>query len=121
MIYHLFWNGLFDGRFEDRAHAIEVFQRHNDEVQRIVPADRLLVYRVLEGWEPLCEFLGVPVPQHMPFPRANTTEDFLESVAAEQKKNRFLKLLREYNAYAKYWGREIRNLLMSKGRSLHSQ
>jgi Sulfotransferase domain len=35
-----------------------------------VPADRLLVYSVTEGWEPLCKFLDVPVPP-TPFPRKN--------------------------------------------------
>ena len=45
-----------------------------------VPADRLLVYRVSDGWGPLCEFLGVPVPD-TPFPQVNSTEDFKEMIA----------------------------------------
>jgi hypothetical protein len=44
-------------------------------VKRTIPADRLLVYQVSEGWEPLCRFLGVPMPD-APFPHVNTTEDF---------------------------------------------
>ncbi|HTT02582.1 MAG TPA: sulfotransferase [Steroidobacteraceae bacterium] len=67
--------GLFDGRMHDREHLIAVYLRHNDEVRRIVAAQRLLTYDVTEGWQPLCRFLGVPVPE-APFPRANTTEDF---------------------------------------------
>jgi Sulfotransferase domain len=39
-------------------------------VKAAVPADRLLVYSVTEMWEPLCKFLGVPVPSS-PFPRKN--------------------------------------------------
>ena len=39
------------------------------------PADRLLVYEVSDGWDPLCEFLGVPVPAAA-FPYTNTTEEF---------------------------------------------
>ena len=39
---------------------IEAFVAHNEEVKRIVPAERLLVWEVSEGWEPLCEFLGRP-------------------------------------------------------------
>ena len=50
--------------------AIEVYERHNDEVKRRVPSERLLVYEVKEGWGPLCEFLGVPEPEE-PFPRLN--------------------------------------------------
>jgi hypothetical protein len=71
------WQGLFGGRFEDREHAIAVYNRHNEEVQRIVPPERLLVYQVKEGWEPLCRFLGAPVPDK-PFPRLNDRDTFRE-------------------------------------------
>ena len=76
MLDRLVWDGLFRGRFEDKAHAIEVFRRHNEEVRRDVPADRLLVFEVKEGWGPLCSFLGVPVPEGRPFPRLNDAEEF---------------------------------------------
>jgi hypothetical protein len=66
----IIWQGTFDGRFEDESHATEVFERHNEEVRQRVPRERLLVYEVKEGWEPLCEFLGVEVPDE-PFPRTN--------------------------------------------------
>ncbi len=65
----------FDGRFEDKAHAIKVFERHSKSVEQSIPPDRLLVYEVSQGWSPLCRFLGVPVPES-PFPRVNTTEEF---------------------------------------------
>jgi hypothetical protein len=74
----IIWQGTFDGRFEDKVHAIEVFERHNAEVQRRVPRDRLLVYDVKSGWGPLCEFLGVQEPEE-PFPRTND--------AAEMRRN----------------------------------
>nr|WP_157431234.1 sulfotransferase family protein [Actinomadura hibisca] len=54
----------------DRASALAYFERHNAAVVAEIPADRLLVYQVSEGWPPLCAFLGVPVPDE-PFPRAN--------------------------------------------------
>ena len=66
----------FDGRVHDRDHCIEVFERHNAEVRTGVPAGRLLIYDIAQGWEPLCSFLGRPVPD-TPFPRANTTDDFV--------------------------------------------
>jgi sulfotransferase family protein len=69
------WRGVLDGRFADRAHAIDVFDRHVDEVRKRLPADRLLVYNVAEGWEPLCSFLDVPVPDE-PFPNVNDTDEF---------------------------------------------
>jgi hypothetical protein len=65
------WDGAFGGRFEDREHAIGVYERHNEDVKRHVPPDRLLVYDVKQGWEPLCHFLNVPVPQDRPFPHLN--------------------------------------------------
>jgi Sulfotransferase domain len=64
----------FGGLFGDREQAIEAFERHNQEVQRYVPAERLLVYEVTQGWEPLCAFLGVPIPVDVPFPHLNDTE-----------------------------------------------
>jgi hypothetical protein len=69
------WEKDFSGRFEDKAFALEVFHRHNEEVKSLVPANRLLVYEVNQGWEPLCEFLQVPVPT-LPFPRVNERADF---------------------------------------------
>ena len=86
------WNRIFDGRqFDkpgDREFAIEAFQRHNEEVKAYVPANRLLVYQVSEGWEPLCAFLGVPVPE-TPFPRVNETEAFRRDIAARTRRSIF--------------------------------
>lgn len=76
MLDHLIWVGFFEGRFEDRSHAIAIFNRHNEEVRRLVPADRLLVYEVKEGWGPLCAFLGVPLPEGKPFPHVNDAGEF---------------------------------------------
>jgi hypothetical protein len=67
---------LFDQRIRDHDHVIGVFERHNAEVRRRIPPERLLVYEVSQGWEPLCTFLGVPVPD-APMPKTNTTEEFL--------------------------------------------
>ena len=66
---------VFDGR-RDEAHLTAVFNRHNAEVRRDVPADRLLVYEAGQGWEPLCAFLGV-VPPATPFPWLNNTAEFV--------------------------------------------
>lgn len=70
------WEGTFGGRFADRKHAVCVFGDHNREVQATVPADQLLVFDVKQGWEPLCAFLGVPVPAGEPFPHVNDAESF---------------------------------------------
>jgi hypothetical protein len=76
MLDLLVWDGLFRGKFEDMAFAMEAFEKHNEEVRRTVPPDRLLIYEVKEGWGPLCSFLGVPVPEGEPFPHVNDTAEF---------------------------------------------
>jgi hypothetical protein len=70
------WETTFRGRFEDRAFAIDIFNRHNEQVRRDVPADRLLVYEISQGWDPLCAFLGLPVPEGKPFPHLNDAAEF---------------------------------------------
>ncbi len=54
---------------------IAVYERHNAEVRRVIPPNRLLVFEAKQGWEPLCKFLGVPAPS-APYPNTNTTEEF---------------------------------------------
>ena len=66
---------LFDDRLSDRDHAIGVFRKHVAEVQSEVPAERLLTFDPGEGWEPLCAFLGVDVPD-IPFPKTNSSKQF---------------------------------------------
>ena len=58
---------------------IEGMIRHNEQVRRSIPAERLLVWEVAEGWQPLCEFLGVEVPVD-PLPHANDRETFVGRV-----------------------------------------
>jgi Sulfotransferase domain len=79
MIDEIVWQRDLDGRFEDRGYAIETFERHNEEVKRHVPSENLLVYEVGEGWGPLCEFLGVEVPDEL-FPHLNDSEVFRERI-----------------------------------------
>ncbi len=81
MLDAVIWDGLFDGRFEDRNHAIDVYERWTRHVTSTVPADRLLVFDVADGWEPLCAFLDVPVPQR-PFPRVNDKAVFQRRLRA---------------------------------------
>ena len=59
----------------DRAGMIAAYEARNAAVIAAVPPERLLVYRVSEGWAPLCRFLGAPIPA-TPFPRVNSSEEF---------------------------------------------
>ena len=54
-------------------------ERYTEEVKATVPADRLLVWSPKEGWEPLCAFLELPVPD-APFPRVNDSDSFADMV-----------------------------------------
>ena len=74
----------FGGDPHDRSACLSGYHAHNAAVQRGLPAERLLLLDMAEGWEPLCHFLEVPVPA-TPFPRANSTEDWLEHVRARME------------------------------------
>jgi hypothetical protein len=71
--------GAMTGDHHSDAGLIEIMDRWNDQVQRTVPADRLLVWDPKEGWGPLCEFLEVDVPDS-PLPHLNDTASFKEGV-----------------------------------------
>ncbi|MEV6866493.1 sulfotransferase family protein [Streptosporangium subroseum] len=58
----------------DEEHAVEVFRRHVAAVKDSLPAARLLVFDVAEGWGPLCDFLGVEPPADEPFPHLHDAE-----------------------------------------------
>jgi len=81
MIDRLLWEGkgTFAAGNAEPEDMIETMLRHNEEVKRTVPAERLLVWSVAEGWEPLCAFLEVPVPD-VPFPHINDRKEFLNRI-----------------------------------------
>merc|ERR1719320_832366 len=54
--------------------AVDFFNTHIEEVKALVPPHQLLVFDVREGWEPLCKFLDVPVPD-TPFPNINDANE----------------------------------------------
>ena len=66
----------FDGRLSDRAHATRVFRDHIAQVKATIHPDRLLVFDMREGWEPLCDFLGVAIPD-TPYPKTNSSREFV--------------------------------------------
>ena len=76
------FNSFDNSRVTDRAYMTDWFERRNQEVIDTIAPERLLVYSPKEGWEPLCEFLGVPVPAE-PLPRVNSRDE-LGSASDEQ-------------------------------------
>jgi hypothetical protein len=64
----------FSDQFDNPTAMMDAFIRHNEAVRTAVPAGQLLEFRMADGWEPLCDRLGVAVPDE-PFPLTNTTND----------------------------------------------
>lgn len=71
----MFISRTFGGNIDDRDHVIDVFKRHNAAVKAAIPASQLLELEVGAGWERLCDFLGMDVPD-VPYPWGNSTDDF---------------------------------------------
>lgn len=78
---------VFDGRLDEREHAISIYENNTAEVQAAFGENRLLTYNIGDGWEPLCRFLDKPVPD-APYPRTNSTEDFNAMMARLKKEGR---------------------------------
>ena len=77
---NLIWVGLFKNNFSDRESTELVYNEHIESVKKTIPADKLLIYRINEGWGPLCEFLNVENPK-IPFPKVNDTAEMLRNFA----------------------------------------
>ncbi|HTB69489.1 MAG TPA: sulfotransferase [Solirubrobacteraceae bacterium] len=81
LVDRMFWGpqGTFAAGHAEPSQLIEQMLRHNADVERVVPAERLLVWEVTDGWQPLCDFLELDVPDE-PLPHANDRDTFLERV-----------------------------------------
>ena len=78
-------------QFRNRERAVAAFEAWSSTVQATVPKDRLLVFEVAQGWEPLCNFLDKPIPR-VPFPRINEGTTF-QNLLEDQRKSARAKLL----------------------------
>jgi Sulfotransferase domain len=65
----------FSDQLDDRTAMIDAYERHNDEVRSRVHADQLIEWTPSDGWDPICERLGLAVPDAS-FPVTNSTDDF---------------------------------------------
>jgi len=74
-------DNIFGKDLKDKQKVISIYNAINEETLNFLPKERSLVYEVKSGWEPLCNFLNVPIPSE-PFPRSNTREQFKKNVAS---------------------------------------
>lgn len=74
-------------------------QEHIERVKATVPADQLLIFNPKDGWKPLCDFLGVPVPDG-PYPRVN--EATAIKLRVKVWLDSFQKLLPDVDVYEEY-------------------
>ena len=65
------------GSSREKDDLIAAYIAQDVSVKAAIPEDRLLVHEARDGWKPLCDFLGVPVPD-VPYPRTNTKEEFFQ-------------------------------------------
>jgi hypothetical protein len=75
------FTGGFNPHLHDRAFMTEHFRQHTENVKRAIAPERLLVYQMGEGWDRLCAFLGVPVPDQ-DFPAQNSRAEFIARLKA---------------------------------------
>ena len=73
-------DNIFGKDLKNKQEVIRRYNAINEETLNYLPKDRSLVYEVKQGWEPLCNFLNVPVPP-TPFPRSNVRDEFKVRVA----------------------------------------
>lgn len=78
MVRKIIFELTFGQNIDDKAHVISIYNRHNEEVIRSIASDRLLIFDAAQGWDPLCQFLGKPIP-NLDFPHVNSSEEFVSS------------------------------------------
>ncbi|MEY2472954.1 MAG: hypothetical protein QOK28_2283 [Actinomycetota bacterium] len=83
MIDELIVKNFAGGDVMDKDVAIAAYEAHNAYVREHADPKRLLEWQASDGWEPICDWLGLPVPDE-PFPLTNTTEEFLGRSLSDQ-------------------------------------
>ena len=84
MSHKLIWGRTLNGVMGDKAKAVARYNAYVGEVKAAVPPDKLLVFKVTDGWEPLCAFLGVAAPDTK-FPNVNDRAEFKKHIAGVTK------------------------------------
>ena len=80
----LIWQRSHKGTMTDKQAAIARYEQHIEEVKAAVPPENLLIFKVTDGWGPLCKFLGVEIPD-TEFPNVNDRAEVKKTLAAFTK------------------------------------
>ncbi len=75
----LIWGRSHKGTMEDRDKALALYHQHIENIKAKVPEEQLLIYSVDQGWEPLCNFLDIPVPD-TEFPNVNDRAEVKKTI-----------------------------------------
>ena len=75
----LIWQHSHKDTMPDRDKAVAHYHQHIEDVKATVPPEQLLIFSADQGWEPLCKFLGVPVPESK-FPNVNDRKEIKKTV-----------------------------------------
>ncbi|CAH1210592.1 Sulfotransferase family protein [Candidatus Nitrotoga sp. BS] len=75
MLVRMIMKNTFKGNIADRSHCINIFNQNVKSVREGFKGDKLFVYNNGDGWEGLCQWLDVLIPD-TPFPRTNNEQEF---------------------------------------------
>ncbi len=91
-----FWTEFWEGDFEKNGKRI--YKEYYDMIRSIVPPENLLEYKMGEGYQPLCDFLEVPMPDNTKFPRTNDTDGFVER-CTKRNRAQMMNVVFRYSVY----------------------
>lgn len=60
-----------------KPQCLKSYNEHFNQVKATIPEKQLLIYNLSDGWAPLCEFLGKPIP-NQEFPHADTIHTMIK-------------------------------------------
>ncbi|CAH8539200.1 unnamed protein product [Schistosoma turkestanicum] len=67
-----------DFDIDNDAEMLTCFDEYNKLVIETVPPERLLIHKLGDGWEPLCKFLNVDIPDGIAYPNINFRKQLTE-------------------------------------------
>lgn len=85
--------GLFGPGGLGESNMKRIFIEYHERLRKTVPPERLVEFKVQDGYKPLCDSLGVPVPTHVvggkaveeSFPRVNEGAAFEDRLVVLQR------------------------------------